>query len=109
MNPEFWKSVSGSHYDPETRQIHLAQNAPCFVAVHEWAHSRQHEKMTLAFRAWRWTRRLPWMRRVTRLWVEREANQIAREEMERCGIWDKESQEIARTMLWRHARVLVIP
>jgi len=104
-----WETVRGSHYDPRTRKIHLDPNAPCYVAVHEWAHARQHRTLTIAYRFWEVTCFLLWVRRIARLWVEWEADAFARAEMRRCGIWDEPSEEISRMVLWRYARWIPVP
>ena len=104
-----WETVRGSFYDPRTRKIHLDQNAPCYVAVHEWAHARQHRTLTIAYRLWEVTCAMPWVRRISRLWVEWEADAMARAEMRRCGIWDEPSEEISRMVLWNYARWIPVP
>jgi hypothetical protein len=104
-----WETVRGSYYDPRTRKIHLDRNAPPYVAVHEWAHARQHRFLTIAYRFWEVTSILPWVRRLSRLWVEWEADAIARAEMRRCGIWDESSREISRMVIWNYARWILVP
>lgn len=104
-----WETVKGSFYDPGTRKIHLCRNAPPYVAVHEWAHARQHRTLTLAYRLWEVTCAIPWARRLTRLLVEMEADRMARAEMRRCGIWDDDARQISRMVLWNYARWLPLP
>jgi len=104
-----WERIRGAHYDPVTRQCTFPKDAPCYVAVHEWAHARQHEENTLAFRACLAFRFIPWLRRFTRLWSEWEADAIARREMRENGIWDDLSAEISGMILRRYALFLLLP
>jgi len=104
-----WETIRGSRYDPKTKKIYLSKNAPCYVAVHEWAHAKQHRLLTIPYRFWEVTLFIPWLRRFARLWVEWEADSMARREMRENNIWDEPSEEISKMVLRHYAMWLPIP
>jgi hypothetical protein len=88
-----------SWYDPETRTVSIAPNAPLYIRFHEEAHKEQHESGAVCF--WLWVRlcRVRVVRYFVSLWVEFDAHRRARKAMERLGLWNQEACNLGRKNL----------
>lgn len=95
-----------SQYDPATGIVHFAPNATVYQRAHEYAHQVQHRHRTRAWRVQDRCERIPYLCRLTRLWVEMEARDMALTTLQLCGRCDHHARAEARAGLWSYVRAL---
>lgn len=100
-------ATSGGHrYDPATRTVQLGADATPYALAHERAHQWQHACRTRAWRVQDRCEQVPYLCRLTRLWVEMEARDMALTTLELCNRCDHHARAEARAGLWSYVRAL---
>ena len=101
--------LRGNFYDPLPPRIVLQRGAPAYARFHEMAHALQHAEFSCLFILAVATRFIPWVRRLTRLALELDADLRARVEMTQRGIWNRDAQRDSCSVLGRYLLFLLIP
>lgn len=94
--------IAPSHYNPDTGEVWLSDNATMYEVFHEHAHQKQHRSCARVWSAWFFGRFFPVINYFVTLWLEYDALRRAHKEMLRaerifkCRLWDDEVAKEAR-------------
>ena len=94
-------------YDPAARRIILPHDASLYTIEHEFAHALQHALSSRLFYFWKWSWWIPWVRHLAQLLLELDADERARQKMQREGTWTEETETESQRVIARYARELL--
>ncbi len=100
-------TVRRAGYDAEHRTVLLPSDATRYELAHERAHEWQQRCRTRAWIANERLAHVPYLARLSRLWVEHEAAALALTVLRELGLCDPATEREARAGLWSYWRALL--